>query len=322
MNSEWVSSVLSPKTIADIIGINYDVGSIKECVLLRSYVNDVYKVTSDSNKFVFKLYREGWRTKENILFEIDFLAHVSKHGVHVSLPVRAIDGEFIHSLDAPEGLRFYVLYDYARGGKPQRPFTDSLYRRVGEELAKLHNASITFQSVHERFGLNTVNMLEKPLAYIKSYMLDRQDDWLFLQDVSSKAKEKLSALDKDMSMGVCHGDMSLDNLNVTDNGIITFYDFDACGYGYLSFDLLGAYSVGKLYDKERLWQAQLQGYMSFKGVSASDLEALPYLRILYDIWIIGNNATIWAKTSGLWRISGEHLDTCLCDLKRWVTLLC
>lgn len=313
---QYVLSVPAPESIASLVRREY-AKEILECRLLRSYVNDVYCMETANERFIGKLYREGWRTRENILYELDFLRHVRLSGLPVAACIPAPDGRMIITVDAPEGERFFVLYEYAEGAKPNRPFTDALYRETGRTLGRLHRASAAFTSHFARDPYDADFMLVRPLSLAEPYFEGRKDDFAYLKSLADHIGKTIRKLDPGMTKGVCHGDYTLDNLHVTHDGHAVLYDFDACGPGYLAQDLLGAYQVGKLPGGDIKWAAHLAGYLEEMPLSAEDLAALPYLRLMENIWFIGCSATLWARVSGTWRITGESLDGLLSDIRTW-----
>jgi Ser/Thr protein kinase RdoA (MazF antagonist) len=71
--------------------------------------------------------------------------------------------------------------------------------------------------------------------------------------------------------GICHGDVSLDNLLVAGNGL-ALYDFDLAGVGYLASDFTGVASTP-------YWHAFKAGYTTHRPIPAEDEAAIPYLGV-------------------------------------------
>nr|WP_144924745.1 phosphotransferase [Paenibacillus bovis] len=314
-----IASVLSPTALAMEISQQYPIGEVIDCTLLRAYVNDGYMLKTQSGKYIIKVYRANWRTESEIRYELEFLFHLHKNGVGVSLPIHKTDGSLIHPVVAPEGQRYIVLYHFADGEKPSPPFSDKQYIHLGKELAKLHKASRTFHTKYQRFELNIQYLLDKPLDAIRPFLQEDIGNLTFLEKLSNTVREHISCLEsKGLSKAICHGDVSMDNLHYANNGQITFYDFDSGGPGWSSYDLLGVYMFTKYDKRQSRWDAHVKGYQEVMKLNECDIEALPYLHVMNSIWALGCDATIWAQTSGLWRISKEHLDNRINSLKNWV----
>lgn len=314
---QYIMSVLSPETIAYIIHTHYSVGQVVSCSLLRSYVNDVYDIKTQNNHFIGKLYRERWRDKNELQFELEFISHIHKRDVSVSLPVSSENEDMVIQINTAEGLRYFVLYDYAQGSKPQPPFNDNLYFITGYELAKLHKASLDFSSKYTRSTYFVKDAFDASLTALKPYFNDNKSDWMFLLSLIDKVKNKISVIDGKLTRCVCHGDYSLDNLHFNGSDTVTLYDFDVCGYGYTAYDLLGAYQVGKTAGRKSNWEAHLCGYREAYQLSEYDIEALPYLLLMYKIWALGCRATLWVYISGTWQMNGEKFDNAINDIRQW-----
>ena len=115
-------SLLSPEAVAMDIAPAYGL-SPTGCVLQRSFTNDVYVVKTSAGLYVAKVYGPGWRTAADIAYEVDFLNHLTANGVAVATAVPRRDGQPVHSLPMPEGVRYCVLFTYAPGDEPMEPFT-------------------------------------------------------------------------------------------------------------------------------------------------------------------------------------------------------
>jgi Ser/Thr protein kinase RdoA (MazF antagonist) len=74
----------------------------------------------------------------------------------------------------------------------------------------------------------------------------------------------------DLEYGICHGDVSSDNLHV-DGERIVFYDLDRAGCGPRISDLTGVSSTPG-------WPGFVDGYRSVRKLA--DLGALPWLDVL------------------------------------------
>lgn len=319
-NLPVVSSVFSPKALGDEISCVYALGAVTECTLLRSYVNDAYELRTETGRYIIKVYRANWRSESDLRYELDFLLHLDAHGVNVSLPLHKCDGELVHIVKAPEGLRYAVLYYFAEGVKPTKPFSDTLYYHLGQVLGKLHKVSTDFHTDHSRFQLDSDYLINTPLSVLQPFLVDRKDDWTFLLSLSEKTRQKMETLNGKLNTCVCHGDFTLDNLNISEDGKITLYDFDAGGRGFCAYDLLGVYLFSKYDKRQSRWQSHLQGYKEITQFNESDIESLPYMHVMNVIWGLGCDAATWTQTSGLWRISGEYLNNIMFELRNWVEM--
>jgi Ser/Thr protein kinase RdoA (MazF antagonist) len=91
--------------------------------------------------------------------------------------------------------------------------------------------------------------------------------------------------------GICHGDPNAGNFHVNEDGALTLFDFDQCGYGWRAFD------IGKFFScilgharRADIEQAFLDGYQSRRELSGEELAAIPWFVKLAQIWVMGINA--------------------------------
>src|SRR6266404_2468915 len=206
--------------------------------LLRSYTNDVYLVTSSNEKYVLKLYNSVWRTETEILWEVDLTEHLLEKGVLVPNVLTAKSGKKVVDYNLDGENLFVVVFDYAVGKKPLEPFTPELYYSVGQAAAKLHESSNDFSSQYSRPEWTLEYVIDNSLITVKDII--SPETYNFISEFGSKLKTKIKELNEEgLDWGLIHGDLTLDNLHVDDDGSITLYDFDSSGLGFRAMDLQG-----------------------------------------------------------------------------------
>lgn len=136
-------SLLDPAALLALISRDYRLTGLERVVLLRSLVNDVYRVDTTDRTYVLKVYRSGWRSPDEVAWEVDLIAHLHRAGVAVSPPVARTDGDPIGVIDAPEGPRPAMLSEFTAGSDPPQPFTGPLYRDFGRRTGRASSPSPT-----------------------------------------------------------------------------------------------------------------------------------------------------------------------------------
>ena len=94
-------------------------------------------MSNESTKYVARIYSFNWRTEIQILEEIKWLHQLKDNGSSVSCPIQDKDGSFLQNLNAPEGLRFMVLFSFAKGAKVWF-LTNEMCANIGIFMAKMH----------------------------------------------------------------------------------------------------------------------------------------------------------------------------------------
>jgi Ser/Thr protein kinase RdoA (MazF antagonist) len=252
-------SIVDPAALADAVAAAYRL-PVTGCVLLRSLVNDVYRVDTRDRPRVLKLYRAGHRTRAEAGWEVELSGAL---GGAVARGIPLADRTPAGVLAAAEGERPYTLWEWAPGARPGPPWGDDLFRRYGAATARFHAAADAAGAPPRRFDV--LDALGRPYEEV----LDRvsADDRTRIAELVTAAREWLAG--RTLDTGVCHGDVSLDNLHV-DGDRLVFYDLDRAGTGPRAADLAGVAATGG-------FAAFLDGYRSVRAFGDADLAAVPWL---------------------------------------------
>ncbi|MEA2574589.1 MAG: hypothetical protein QOH93_1887 [Chloroflexia bacterium] len=311
------SSVLDAAALAAEIERTYPIAEPRTCRLYRSYTNDVYNLQTADSSYIVKVYLAGWRTYGEVAYELDVLTHLRRRDVPVAAPLARHDGSLIGTVVAPEGARVVVLFEAATGAKPRPPFTPTLYYDFGQAAARLHSALDDFASPHPRVPLDFAYFLDRPLQMLAPYFVGRAADWDFLCNLAERARTRLGQLvAAGLDWGVCHGDLTLDNLHVTADNTLVLYDFDSGGPGWRAADPYGVFQF-QTEEHNGVWDAFLAGYQEVRRFSATDIAAVPWFVALYIIYGLGFDASLSVKRRGQWVVSDAYFDRELARLRQW-----
>lgn len=313
-----VHSVLDPAALLREIALHYDVGSPKACVLLRSWINEVYRVQTSRGQFILKVFRHGWRAPGEVAYEVELMHHLARCGARVQPPVSTHDGTAVHLLSAPEGQRPCVLYPMLVGLPPLPP-SEAIYRQVGQAIAQMHQALDSFVPIHPRRALDVGYLAQEPLSWLQPHLKHRVSDWEFLVALVERVQLRLDQLEQigALSRGPIHGDATLDNLLVTDDGQIGIYDFDQSGAGWRAYELQGVFYWAWEIKRPGFWEALREGYTTVLPLSDADESAMPCFPILNRLWCMGFEAHVIARNSGQWIVSQEYFDERITALRTW-----
>jgi len=261
---------------------HFDLPGEPEVSILRAYTNDVYLVTTCGGRCVLKVYGAGWRLDSEIRFEIDLLDHIASRGVLVARPIDGANGEVLQFVTGNGRQRQAVLFEYAAGEKPAPPFSPGMYEREGKAVAALHRAGDDFATPYERRTLNLTTLIDEPLALVQSLGID-DSTMQAIVEFSRRVRARLEAfIAAGLDWGICHGDLTFDNLHVTGDGDFVWYDFDSGGFGWRAIDVQGwAYGRPERHDR---WQAFLRGYREIRPLGDNDIAAAPFLCAAQEIW--------------------------------------
>jgi Ser/Thr protein kinase RdoA (MazF antagonist) len=273
--SRVLRSICTPEAVAETVQRSYGL-EVTGCTLIRSFVNDVYEIATPERRCVLKVYHHGGWSEEEVGWEQELITHLAANGVAVARAVSLANGELVGVLDAPEGPRPYAMVEFVEGEKPRKPFSDELYDEYGALLARLHDAADSFRTTRYRRPFDLGETLDEPLAEVLPALAGQPDDQAVVSELGALARHRLEELaEQGLEWGIRHGDVSLDNVHVTSQGL-TIHDFDLAAEGWRVADLAGCLSTP-------FADAFLGGYTRIREVEPVELEALPWLTIVGNI---------------------------------------
>lgn len=284
-NFPAVYSLVSSDTLRDFVNQNYDVGRVTRCKLLTKGLNDTYRVDTEENRFILRVYRTAWRSQADICYELDALDFLFQNDVTVSAPLRSMSGKFHHAIIAPEGVRYIALFTYAKGAVPS--LNESISYQYGKVVARIHNLTDNFNSPHQRFRLDFNHLLDEPMKLIQPTMLEHGGDVTYIESWVREIKNRVPI--GLLNGGFCHGDFHDWNVH-WEEGTLTIFDFDCCGLGYRAYDLAVFLWNLKTNYKDKVqenWQTFMDGYTEMRSLQVIDARSIPLFVAARRIWLAG-----------------------------------
>ena len=299
-----IHSIAAGEALIENVLHHYPIGTPLSCRLYQRGLNDTYLVETEQDRYILRVYRRGWRTKEEIDFELELLAFLHEQNMPVSYPIARKNGSFTEAILAPEGTRYAAVFSYAPGRAVNKKLDSQQSRRLGEVLASLHKTVDTFKSHFSRPALSSEYLLDCSMDFITTLCRDtavpcpypipqaienRYVD--YFQTQIEKIKLALAQLKLSSSApiyGICVGDVHSGNAHFTDKGEPTLFDFDQCGYGWRTFD------IAKFIHTTFSWQMDsqvrkpfLEGYQAIRQLSEAELASIPVFAKMAHIWVMG-----------------------------------
>lgn len=283
------NSTLSAPHLAQFIQQQYGFESTT-CRIIKAGVNDTYKVHTTTGSFIFRVYSLNWRSKPQIAEELRLISYLAGKAISLSIPLPDKHGDLVQELNAPEGLRYAVLFSYAEGEKLHN-YTQELHRTAGILMARMHQA--TEHYAIDRVQYTSSNLFLEPLEEIKNFLPDTATELDFMKKAQAFLRREFSGIDTTaIRHGAVHMDIWFDNMNVDSKGNITLFDFDFCGNGWLCLDV--AYYILQLQYVERdetecklKTESFLSGYKSVSQLSAEEQRILPALGLAIYFFYLG-----------------------------------
>lgn len=329
MNNEFCpiqTTIFSSKGLIESVLNKYSLEKPIECYFFKQGVNDTYIVRDVSNNYYFRVYKYDLRTKEEIEAEIEYLNDLNTHDISVSRPIKNNEGNYLNPLQAPEGIRYAVLFTEAVGKRNDNPSEEENYN-FGNTIARMHNITDKLKSNYKRFHIDLKHLVDEPLMNMEPYLKHRKNDYEYLKGIGEKLKAIIEeTLPKTEPLyGVCHGDIHTGNLNFKDDGSLTIFDFDCCGYGWRAYEIavyrwlqeINKHTAKEDNPKKLQWDKFLEGYNEVRSLSAEEIEAVNVFVAIRHIWTMGLHTQI-APNVGCFFIDDRYFDYKINVIKEWI----
>jgi len=288
-------SLLSAAALQDVLQELYGFEEMT-CRLLIHNVSDTYILENETEHYIFKIYREAHRSLEEIRAEAELLIILRDQGASVSSPVEDLKGNVLQSFNAAEGIRYGILFTYAKG-KVCQLMNDQQLETLGLEMAKLHQITSTLELNHQRKEYNVNSLLIAPLEKVSPAFADLPEEYAYLQQTNQKVFSRLSELDTTgFGYGYCHYDFLPKNFHFEDDLKLTFFDFDFAGKGFLVNDLASFYAhfflqvlsnVVSQQEADRQFKVFLESYQKIKHIKQEEIDSIPYFGYAWWIFYMG-----------------------------------
>lgn len=280
-----VYSTIDPGAIVSKILSCYDIGLVKVCEFWCRGLSDVYLVETDRASYVLRIAHWGWRSQADIDFELALLSFLHDRGLPVTHPLQTESGKLSIVIPAPEGERYAALFTYAPGIVPVGDLSIRQATRLGETLAKVHQAGIEFECSFQREPLTLEYLLDESWIAIAPFL--QSGDRAYVESAINQIKTGLKDFPRSSPYwGICWGDPHSGNTHFTETDQPTLFDFDQCGFGWRAFDL-GKFRQVALNTgiSRRVREAFLQGYRSISPLEEFELTAISAFTQTAHIWV-------------------------------------
>src|SRR5690606_6816512 len=199
------------------------------------------------------------------------------NNLSVSYPLPDRHKNFIQSINAPEGLRYLVVFSFAEGQKMRFMSNDTCFA-IGVLMAQFH--TLTENLSIDRVHYDPNILLNESYDLLVQYFSQQLPEMKYLKQMGMEITKTFNDNLSSFRQGVVHLDLWYDNMSVNEENEITIFDFDCCGNGPLILDV--AYFCKQLFfietDKE-IYESKvesfLDGYQSVKRISKSELNVIP-----------------------------------------------
>lgn len=269
-------------------------GIAKESIeLLDGFESYMYEFTMDGEPGILRISHNIRRTADQIRGEVDWINYLSAGGASVAGAQKSLSGELVESIDDEHGGQFLATaFEKAPGrhsweaGFWERP---RVFEGYGRLLGRMHALSKEYSPAKPSWRRpewddpNSLD-LESWLPAGNGVVLEKFHELMrYLRDLPRDVD----------SYGLIHQDAHAGNFFVDDDGRLTLFDFDDCGYGWYVYDLAMVlfYAVTNRSDAEtfgpRFWKAFLAGYEMENQLDSAWFKEIPHFLKLREIDLYG-----------------------------------
>ena len=314
------NSTLSPDHLAEFIQKEYQFNNGVSCKLLKTGISHTYLITIVKEKYVFRIYSLDWRTRNEILEELRLINLLKENKLPVSFPIADQNGDYIKELNAPEGLRYAVLFSHADGSKLLN-YSAEIHYKVGQVMAGIHR--VTENITLERVNYTADVLLEQSFECLKSFMSPQNPELAYMSGLKELLEEEFQKIDmSQIRNGAVHLDIWFDNMHFSEDQEVIIFDFDFCGNGPLALDI--GYYVMQLFNLEKdedeynvKLNSFLKGYESVAPISNEEKRSIPFLSTAIYFFYLGVQCQRFDNWSNVF-INEIYLERFIkMILKRW-----
>lgn len=259
--------------------------------------NTTFRVdTPRSGRFLLRLHRYAYHSREALVEELAFLRRLARHGLSVPEPMPTKSGRslvHVSSEEIPEG-RYCDLLKWVDGRFIDESVSEKHMLALGQYQGRLRKLARGQKVIHRRYwdaeglvgpegkfgSIDFLPGVTKPVQ--KAITRARKETLRELLAYEARFPDRL---------GLIHADMHFGNFLLRRGGQISAIDFDDCGYGFYAYELavplthLEHYATGKRF--ERLKAFLIEGYAGTASWDEHDQRILTRLFLARKLLMLG-----------------------------------
>lgn len=214
---------------------------------IGGFENVVYSFPKDDHEFILRVTHQSHQDLEMVISELDFMDHLAKHGVQLAPPIPFQDGSLVQTLVKDEEKFMICVMKKAPGGhvNASDPYWGTeLFEQWGEVTGRMHALTLQYERPETVLARPHQGKLEFDFANFGTVEQQLFEKLLQIND-------RINQLPRNREVyGLCHRDLHSGNFFVNE-GQITVFDFDDCGYDYMVHDIAIAVYYSTIFGDRR-----------------------------------------------------------------------
>jgi Ser/Thr protein kinase RdoA (MazF antagonist)/predicted nucleotidyltransferase len=304
----------------------YDLPQPVACVFHRKGICDTYRITAGDRGYYLKVYRASRRSRTDVTEEVRLLNHLATGGVSVAEPIMRRDGRYVNQIAAPEGTRYWVLFEAAQG-VPDDDGDHVRIKSLGEMVGRMHQCADKMPLPYRRCHLDMDHLVNDNLSVIAPMAAHRSNDLTLIRRIAVECQDRISQLlpTAKPEYGICHGDLHGGDVCYDTDNRPTLFDFDSSGEGWRALDIgvhLASDDWMAVTDeaderRRRRMAAFIEGYSSVRELTEGELVALQLGPPIRHIFLMGHVLRYTAIYEGEHWANDEFIDWHMKWFEHW-----
>lgn len=313
-------SQFDTESIKENLLVHYNLKGPVTCRFYDYGMNDIYIINAGDEIYYLRISLTGMHHQNDYEQEVQIINELYEQGISVAAPVCCKDGHYVRVVNAPEGIRYAVLFQEARNSPSNDNITSTF--NLGVMVAKMHNIADSRNFTLTREPLDLHNLAVKPLEQLKPYLKNRKEDIDFLENAAKELHDYVKSNFKYEKpyFGFCHGDIHKGNV-FFEGEKPTIFDFDCMGNGFRIYDIC-TYAWNESFDNKTYlesdeWLAFIRGYNTVRQLTELELSSISAFIALRELWLLGINSDVMDRNAGCCWFNDEYLNQQIDIFKFW-----
>lgn len=205
----------------------------KSIKYLGGFENFIYEFKKDDVDYILRFVHSGHHDYNLVLGEIEFIDYLDSFDASVSTVIHSINNNVVEKIMINTCDYFSVaVFVKGKGERLSSSLdSDSFWEYFGEEVAKLHSLTKNYNPVHKRYDWDNdtlYQMAETVLGSTYSSIYERLQTTI--QEINTYPKHR-------DNFGLIHTDLHIGNMVMSNEGKLTFFDFDDSCYKHFISDI-------------------------------------------------------------------------------------
>lgn len=201
---------------------------------IDTFESFIYKYEREGNGYILRIGHSLRKSESLVQGEVDWINYLARGGVSVARAIPSLNNKLVEVIDDNQGGQFLATaFVQAQGQAPwEAGWSTARYETYGELLGKMHALAVDYHPVP---GWRRPEWDHDSLNFIEQYLPASE---VIAHKEFKKLLEHIYALPKDKSCyGLIHQDAHQNNFFMDENGALTLFDFDDCGYSWFMNDI-------------------------------------------------------------------------------------